>query len=279
MAHVNNQPMLEERDRQIREIGLSLLLPESFGSKEELKFEKARRIGLLRDTGSPEASKVADKLSACSLDQPSGSSASPTGNPLFEAFFPRDLFSDLGHRSALTFVSIVVHEDWFETGHVFYHDPRRANELMRGTISHKSPYGTAVIGTTDCALRIAENGNPYWQGVYRAISIDNRISRMAWAHMRNSHYNDVQLADLRDIRDERDCQRYSKRLLRSRLIKGLPYLSKQDAERDRRTIGEKERDMVEYLLFLDRYPIRSRLLGYKVRMREELGRLRFTLSV
>lgn len=251
-------------------------LPDQFESRRTVRRRRDKLIGDLRRGGSAEALALAEKLEDCDEHHPCNSGACPVCLREFRVRYLTGTDVSLYERAELQRLSIVPAGGRAHLGKLLEFDQKRFRNAIRQNLRRKGPLLAWVLVGIDVSLNLEPGSGPYWQiHLYVLTPIDS--DGVDWRTVFPTDSRDPRPLQARGVRKRRDFPRVFSYLLKADFYRRSRYRAR-NGRMNTRAFSLKPSELVELSLFLDRYPIRTRLIAHRMRISEGRDRLHFHLA-
>jgi len=264
---------------------------ESFDTEPEFQIEtrleaQARRDGyvsVLLGHGTTNAQRLGRRLKECSTLRSCGSGACPLCLREYRLSLLDGFEADLNWYRHLTRVSVVPKGGRVAAGKLKDFDLDKWVAAASKNLERKGPDRSWALFGVDVSWNVGKEPEPYWQMHLYGVAAKLEGENFDWSGVFPL-----------DKRDDRPLKRgdvgpttEDRQKVVSYMLKG--YFNRRSSYRGSRNpkarSGWKTRpfdikpaQLPELLLFLDRYPIRTRLIGHRVRINERCKLLNFQIS-
>ncbi len=259
---------------------------EPFDTEREFQIESQREavkqrdcyVSVLERLGTTNSLRLSRRLKNCSAGDPCGSGACPLCLREFRLGLLDGFDADLNWYRFLSRVSVVPKGGRVGEGELEDFDLDRWVATVSKSLVRKGPDNSCAFFGVDASLNVGKELEPYWQMHLYGVAAKLEGEDFDWRGVFPLDKRDDRPLKRGDVGPTyKDRQKVVSYTLKAQFFRRSSYIA-SNGRWNTRSFNLKSYQLVELLLFLDRYPIRTRLIGHRVSIRELQNRLNFQIS-
>lgn len=248
-------------------------------SKSDARARRNAYIRVLARNGTAESLQLARRFSSCTPHDPCNSGACPVCCRQYRQNLMSGFNTDLGWYRNIQRVSVVPKGGRVAMGELRDFDLNKATAAASKNLERKGPNRAWAIFGVDMSLNERNGHDPYWQFHLYGLAAKLQGDQFGWKGVFPADSRDARPLHTYEVgRGREDRQRVISYLLKSRFFRRSSYIDENNERWNTQSFNLRPNQLVELLLFLDQYPIRTRLIGHRVRIIERRNRLNFQIS-
>jgi len=186
--------------------------------------------------------------------------------------------ADLGWYRNIQRVSVIPKGGRVAVGELRDFELNSFTAAASKNLERKGPNRTWAIFGVDMSLNERNGHDPYWQFHLYGLAARLQGEQFCWKGVFPVDGRDKRPLQTVEVGQEReDRENVISYLLKSRFFRRSSYIDGNNRW-NTRSLNLKQNQLIELLLFLEQYPIRTRLIGHRVRIIERGNRLNFQIS-